>query len=156
MAGRKRTYTDSEKATALAALDANEGNVSGTAKQTGIPRKTLDQWSKERFVNVDVANIRQVKKRELSLELEDLAYTIAGVMPHFAHSPFNKINELSTALGTVIDKMRLLRGESTVITENRENYERLLQSHMKEFNLTREQAVADLVAVKPESSEYVN
>lgn len=40
----KRSYTDEEKAYALAQLELNGGNVKGTARATGIPWETLRTW----------------------------------------------------------------------------------------------------------------
>jgi hypothetical protein len=56
-----------------------------------------------------------------------------------------KIVELSTVAGTAVDKMRLLRGESTAITETKlENHrwaEEKLQDYMREFDWSREEAL---------------
>ena len=41
----KRSYSDEEKASALAALAAISGNVKQTASQTGVPRATLQRWA---------------------------------------------------------------------------------------------------------------
>ena len=42
----RRRYTDNERAAALTALAANCGNVERTARELGIPRKTLAQWAR--------------------------------------------------------------------------------------------------------------
>ncbi len=42
-----RTYTDTERAQALAVLDANHGNVARTARETQIPRSTIHLWRDE-------------------------------------------------------------------------------------------------------------
>src|SRR6266567_976959 len=53
-----------------------------------------------------------------------------------------RIVDLSTVAGTAVDKARLLKGESTVITEqklaNHRWAEEALQKMMREFKLTRE------------------
>jgi hypothetical protein len=36
----RRSYSDEQKAVALAGLDANTGNVARTARQLGLPRTT--------------------------------------------------------------------------------------------------------------------
>ena len=43
----RRQYSDEEKAATLAALRANAGNVSKTARQCGVPRPTLIGWVNE-------------------------------------------------------------------------------------------------------------
>ena len=37
-------YTDAQRIEALAALEANAGNVKRTSRETGIPRQTLTTW----------------------------------------------------------------------------------------------------------------
>ncbi len=44
----KRRYSDQEKAEALAALDANGGNLLKTSEQIGIPRQTIQEWASGR------------------------------------------------------------------------------------------------------------
>jgi transposase-like protein len=43
----KRTYTDKDKATVWAMLTANEGNVSRTVRETGVPASTIREWRDE-------------------------------------------------------------------------------------------------------------
>ncbi len=66
MSGRKRVYSDEEKGLALAALDANNGIVARAARQLQIPRVTLLDWSQNRHVTKEVADIRHLKKKELA------------------------------------------------------------------------------------------
>jgi transcriptional regulator of acetoin/glycerol metabolism len=48
-AGRRRPRRGDEcRAAALAALEANRGNVARTARQLGLPRKTLEGWARGR------------------------------------------------------------------------------------------------------------
>ena len=49
------TYTDQQKAEALAALIENGGNVKATARELGIPRPTLITW-REKSRQPDVLN----------------------------------------------------------------------------------------------------
>jgi len=41
----RRHYSASDRAAGLAALDAAGGNVLGTARRLGLPRKTLADWA---------------------------------------------------------------------------------------------------------------
>lgn len=43
---RQKNYTDAEIQEALLLVEKNKGNVSGTSKELGIPRTTLQQWTK--------------------------------------------------------------------------------------------------------------
>ncbi len=58
---RRRVYSDEERATALAALDGNGGNRQRTARQLGIPRKTLATRASG-AVHPVVADLRHQKK----------------------------------------------------------------------------------------------
>lgn len=75
----KKQHTDTEKAAALAALDANGGNVSKTAKQIGIARQTLQEWAHNHNINKDVPELRQVKKRDATRMLQTRGFaSISG------------------------------------------------------------------------------
>ncbi len=109
----KRSYSDEEKASALAALAANGGNVQLTARQVGVPRKTLEVWSKGNCCSPAVANIRHQKTEDLADRLEDLAHQLANAIP--GKIPTADLKQLSVSLGIAVDKMRLLREQPTSI-----------------------------------------
>jgi hypothetical protein len=112
----KRQYSDNEKGAALAALDANDGNVSRTAKQLKIPRTTLLEWIADRHVSNDVSDIRQEKRKELSERLEDLAHTLVDILPD--KLPAASVRDLAGALIVAVDKMQLLKGAPTAISKD--------------------------------------
>ena len=112
----KRQYSDSDKAAALAALDANDGNVNRTAKQVRVPRKTLAMWASNRHLSADVADIRQEKRKELSERLEDLAHTLVDILPD--KLPAASVRDLAGALIVAVDKMQLLKGAPTAISKD--------------------------------------
>jgi len=107
----RRRYTDEEKATFLAALDANDGNVKRTARDCGIPESTLRGWKKSRGTNDAVAELRPQKKGELADALEDIAWKIIGVLPDKIDEA--SVRELATLLGVALDKHQLLLGKPT-------------------------------------------
>ena len=113
-----RTYTDRQKAEALAALDANDGNLSRTSRQIGIPRKTLERWRNGEGTNGDVAQLRHQKKGELAREMTKIAWQLAGDMQLPVRRRKATLVQTATAMAIVIDKAQLLRGEPTSITEN--------------------------------------
>ena len=102
----RRSYSDEQMAVALAGLDANAGNVARTARQLGLPRKTLDQWAKGR-VHPGVANLRHQKKEELADRLDVLAGRLVAAMPSKIAGA--SLRELAVAVGILIDKLVLLR-----------------------------------------------
>lgn len=112
--GERRRYSDDERATALAALAANGGNVERTAAQLAMPRKTLASWAKgER--HPEAAQLCQGKKGPMADALDAIAWKILDSLPgKIASAP---LAQSMTALGIAIDKARLLRGEPTDITE---------------------------------------
>ena len=112
----KRQYSDSDKAGALAALDANEGNVNRTAKQIGLPRKTLAMWASNRHLSADVADIRQEKKISLAEKFEELAEKLVDDL--IARVGEGKFVEEATAAAIATDKMQLLRGSPTAISKD--------------------------------------
>lgn len=110
----RRQYSDSQKAEALAAVDANGGNVAATAAALGIPQKTLDCWSRLRGVHPEVVQMRSGKREDLADRLEDLAHKLLDK----AEGKIGDANlsNVTVALGISIDKMRLLREQPTSIT----------------------------------------
>src|SRR5690606_19482232 len=109
-----RSYTEAQRAEALAALQANGGNLSATSRQTGIPASTIRDW---RDTPDHLTELRDEKKRDLALAIEELAHRIVEVMPDRVHDA--NFQHLAVALGIAVDKLRLLRGEATNIEEVR-------------------------------------
>jgi len=123
----KRQYSDNDKAVALATLDANGGDVRKTAKALKMPESTLSDWSKHRGVNKEVTEIREVKKKELSEKLEEVAYRLTENLAIRADSELSALvpmKDIATSLGIVVDKMQLLKGEPTSINKNLTDEER--------------------------------
>jgi hypothetical protein len=109
-----RTYTDTERAEALAALDSNNGNVEHTAQQLEMPRKTLEEWAKGRGVTAAVEELRVLKRGELSDKFEALAHTIVdSVTPEDIAKA--SLRDKTIAVGILTEKVRLLRDQPTVI-----------------------------------------
>ena len=108
----RRSYSDAERAEALAALDANGGDVSKTARQLGIPRVTLLGWASGR-VHPSVSELRQSKKEGLADRLEAVAHQLLDLFPDKAKDA--NLQQVATSFGIAIDKMRLLREQPTSI-----------------------------------------
>ena len=105
----RRSYSDEQRAEAMAALDANGGNVKRTARETGIPGTTIKGWADGRRAHVD-NDLRTQKRGDLADRLEEIAWQLAGALPDKIEGA--ALNHIATALGITVDKMRLLRGES--------------------------------------------
>jgi transposase-like protein len=106
---RKRQYSDEDKATALATLDANDGNVKRTATQLGIPHKTLDDWAKGRNQHPAVAELRTHKKGSLAEKFENLAHLIVDACPR--KSVQATLSQCAVSSGIATDKAIRLREE---------------------------------------------
>ncbi len=114
---KRRRYSDNDKATALAALDANEGNLYRTAKQLGISISTLQSWTNVSEDKAEeLAPIRNRKRKELHEVLRDLAYQIADVIPDKLNDA--NLQHTSVSLGIVLEKMQLLEGKATERVEH--------------------------------------
>jgi hypothetical protein len=162
----KRQYSDNDKALALATLDANGGDVSKTSKTLKMPRKTLEDWSKGRKVCGDVAEMRHVKKKELAEKLEEVAHALTGNILKRAESELSilvPMRDIATSLGIVVDKMQLLKGKPTAISETqdrRAEYEGLVERILKRAKdrgekTTRDEVITLIVERKPEAKEYL-
>jgi hypothetical protein len=103
-------YSDEQRAAVLAALDANKGNVTKTARETGVPKSTLIAWRDN--VHVPPSDeLRTTKK----LELADLIRAELGAI--FDALPGKRgdasYKDVATAAGILIDKLALLQGDAT-------------------------------------------
>lgn len=124
-------YSEDQIGEALAALAANDGNVAQTRrdlKTAGwepVPsRSTLQRWEeKERTPQTArdeaVSKNGHQKKEELAEQLRSLAWGLTQSMGEEQKRKEASFKDLATALGVVIDKLQLLEGEATSISERR-------------------------------------
>ncbi len=111
----KRTYSDEEKADALLQLAANGNNFYRTARETGIPRATLKLWQSG-AVHPDVSHICQGKREPLAERLEALAHKCLDILPGKIDTA--TASQIAFTLGMSVEKMRLLREQSTANVRN--------------------------------------
>lgn len=111
---QRRSFSDNDKAAALAALDANGGNVLRTAKQLNVPRSTLQEWANGR-VNHDVPELRQRKKEDLASRLVEIAHQLIDAIPDKIYDA--NLQQVSTSLGIAVEKIQLLQGQATERSE---------------------------------------
>lgn len=115
---KRRRYSESDQAEALATLEANGGNISQTARELDIPHETLRQWVTG-IVSAPAPALREQKKRELADRYE-------GLLNRALDTVDAKVDQMSAsaavmAAAIMTDKMLLLRGEATNITEHRDD-----------------------------------
>jgi transposase-like protein len=113
-----RRYSDEERAACVAALTANRGNLSKTARICGVPRKTLAGWAAQKANELPsgVAKLRHQKKNDLAQLFETLAERMLSVANRKAQEMSGKDAVIAAAVA--VDKMLLLRKQPTSI--NRE------------------------------------
>lgn len=113
---RKQQYSENEKSAVLAHLEANNGNSSKTARETGVLRQTIDRWKEGIGITSDVQQMLHVKKEELRDLHKLIAVKALGLLQ-------NKLADCSAAqLSTIAaistDKMQVLSGEPDSITKD--------------------------------------
>jgi transposase-like protein len=113
----RRRYSDEDRANALAALAANAGNVLLTAEQLGIPECTLRQWATGRR-HPEARQMSEEKKAPLADRLEQIAHDLLDDLADPDRRRASSLKETATALGIALDKMQLLRGRATAITQH--------------------------------------
>jgi transposase-like protein len=111
----KRQYTEAEKATALAALAANDGNVKRTARELGIPGPTLDDWRRGEGITVGVLEKQTTRAEALDTLFERVARLYLGQALRTEIVARSSGRDAVGAAAIALDKLRLLRGEATQI-----------------------------------------
>lgn len=129
-------YSPERKAEVIALVEANGGNVKRTADQTGIQYSTIQYWLSHpgRF-----NEFRQEKRVALADLAENNAYKL-GFSIATQDLTDVPLNHRATAFGIMVDKMQLLRGLPTNISENIER---------TELTVVLNDALADCIDVTP-------
>jgi hypothetical protein len=103
-------YSDEQRAAVLAVLKSNGGNVSRTARETGVPASTIQTWRD----NADTLPPHEVREQN-RLSLADLIRAeldaIFEIMPGKREDADYKT--LGTVVGILTDKLALLDGGVT-------------------------------------------
>lgn len=114
--GKKRQYTEADKAAALVMVKTCGGNISEAARKLGFPRPTVQAWVYGDGTNSAVVEKEATLKGDLAAKCEELAWMIAhGINPEKVEMA--TLPQMTTAFGTLVDKMRLLREQPTTIEE---------------------------------------
>lgn len=108
--GGKNWWSDDERASIMAVLDSNGGDVAKTSRETGVPYFTIYTWKKGERCGEAYA-LRNEKKGDLANACEELAWLCASLIPRKVHDA--PLNHLSSTFGVMVEKMKLLRGEYT-------------------------------------------
>lgn len=109
-----RQYSDNDKATALSIVDLCGGNEQEASRRLGIPPNTIREWLAGR-VSDEVRRIRSEKKEALADRLETLAHAYVDSLLKSADDVKPRD---AVALGIVVDKLLLLRGQPNSINQS--------------------------------------
>jgi transposase-like protein len=105
-------YTEAQRAEALAVLKSNNGNLSRTERETGIPKGTLLYWRNNSTYAAPI-EMQTQKTESLRGELESVAYRLVRKLAERLNDTDAGVQQLATSLGIVIDKLQLLDGKPT-------------------------------------------
>jgi hypothetical protein len=109
----RREYSDDDKAAALTALAANNGNVKGTARLCGIPPKTLESWAKGKGLSPAVPPLCEFKKGTLAQKLESVLHLLLDSIPDDPASIRKAgVRDRMIAVGVAVDKRAALGGDA--------------------------------------------
>jgi len=111
----KKQYTAEEKAGALVVLATNKGNLARTARDTGLPRKTISAWAKGKHIQAVTPEIMAQKTDEIISKLDRnvALYLEAGADP--AKIEKASLKDISIAMAVSLDKKQLLQNRPTAI-----------------------------------------
>jgi hypothetical protein len=112
----RRSYSPEFRAVALAALAANAGNLKRTARQLGLPRKTLEGWASGRTPTPE-ALCRQARLLLADWYEQEARDCLAAITPEKIAAA--GLPELMVCAGIAVDKMLLLGGPCGAAPEAR-------------------------------------
>lgn len=114
-----RDYPEELKASVIAAIEANGGNVMATAKLFNLPRDTVNYWwhHSDRYVEV-----KHASGENLADKLENIAHNTADSIAEHDLS-IVALRDKAAVLAVVVDRMQLLRGAPTSIIESSDRVE---------------------------------
>jgi transposase-like protein len=133
-------YSREQKAEVLAILEANSGNLKRTAAETGIDHSTIRYWyeNRDRF-----RELQPQKIIDLASKAESNAHLLAdSIATHDLDTA--SLSQKATAYGVMIDKMQLLRGLPTSITETVER---------QDMTIILQSALSDAIDVTPTDTD---
>lgn len=113
------SHSDEQKAEALAVLQGNDGDIGKTARDLNISYHTLYFWVRGHNMHPDVLKIQTIKCQELADKVESWCHELLDALP--GKLQFSDLETASKAFAIAVDKMRLLRNETTSNTATQVN-----------------------------------
>lgn len=118
---RPSTYSAEDKARVQVALQANDGNVKRTARQTQVPEQTVRNWKQEwerKGTSVEISAALPAIQDDFIQEAIDLRAKAAALLGMKLDAGEAKVGELNAVIGTLTEKILLLSGAATSRTES--------------------------------------
>ena len=152
-----KPVSDNKKALVTAEYLAGEGTMRALAKKHKIPRSTISDATK----NPAIIAAAQPLLRRIETKLEVLADKLCDKYIEIADTASFE-DKSTTALGIVLDKLLLIKGHATEITEDRsgltveaQEYLRSLVTRARAAGESDDRIHAKLLEKWPESVEYL-
>lgn len=135
-------YAERDRAAALAALEANGGNLSRTATQLGMSRTTLSRWRDDHNDPTATGHLKNAAddalpeaRRSISDRLRDFIHSALDLAPDKLEEA--NLQQVFVAIGISAEKAQLLDGKPTEIGkhehERRETPARALEAAADEL-----------------------
>jgi len=125
-------YTVEFKLKALVELDKNNRNIHETARQLGISRTTLNNWSRDRDKIYELSEILAEKKRlPLDRRLNLLINQISDALPGMVENA--RLGDATRALSTLITLSESLKAKREASDAQDENVMEKLEKLMRNY-----------------------
>lgn len=156
-----RTYSEQEKAAALEALALSGMNLNHTAQIIGIPSSTLREWSNG--ANLTEATYVQFAQKRTALTVarcQEIQQRVIDKLLSPETIEKMRASELFIALGIITDKLRVMQGKPTNITESRrvelgDKFQGFVREAMQMFNLDEPSAKEWVLNNVPETRDWI-
>jgi hypothetical protein len=113
-----KRHTADDQATALAVLDLNKQNINRTARDLSLPVSTVHKWKHNKGLRPGVKTKCIEKKEALSTLFERIARKYLDRAEEDDAIASTRGKDAIIAAATATDKMLLLRGQPTAITQS--------------------------------------
>lgn len=149
----RRVYTERDQARAAVLLQGNQGNITRTARDLGIPKGTVQDWKRKWEMEGYPEKVEEVLPAVREAVLDDFKRIVTlSVVNLLEALETNRVptKELSWIALNFTDKIRLIQGEPTSRTET-------VQSLPDAKELAKELAtfVVDTVSAAKERTELI-
>lgn len=116
-------YSEKDRAAALAALEANGGNLTRTAKQLGMSTSTLRRWRDHQADPSITGPLKKATEEALPEARENIADRLRDFVHQALDMAPGKLDEANlqqvfTAIGISVEKAQLLDGKPTGIEKH--------------------------------------